>query len=370
LNYFKNIELENYRNFSNFELDFDQRCNVLFGNNGSGKTNILESISLFERGRGFRKDNFSNLINFKSNKDKFRISSKFFHNDADLILSLYSEKNKTNLKKKILINGSSSKESKNYFENLFSIIYFLPEMERLFVSSPSLRRNFLDRLIFNTDKSYLKTINDYKKNIYERFKILKNYYNESEWLNNIEKKIIDLGIAIYKRRFEYINNINLTLKKLDIDKKFNYKIQLSIEDSFFDKFDNNTEIIIDKYIGAIKTSREVDKLVGGCRIGPHKSDIVGFNFETNINIKQFSTGQQKTVVLLIILAQCKLLINEKNLSPILLFDEVCSHLDENNRELLLHLINTLNVQTFLTGTEKNFFSFLSTKTLYCNINDL
>ena len=105
-------------------------------------------------------------------------------------------------------------------------------------------------------------------------------------------------------------------------------------------------------------------------MGPHKSDIKGFDVKKNIHINQFSTGQQKTAVLLIILAQCKILINNKNISPILLFDEVCSHLDDDNRELLLHLINNLNVQTFLTGTEKNFFSFLSTKTLYCNINEI
>ena len=79
MNYFKNIKLENYRNFNNLELDFDQNCNVFFGNNGSGKTNILESISLFERGRGFRQDKINNLINFESKKDNFRIYSNFFH---------------------------------------------------------------------------------------------------------------------------------------------------------------------------------------------------------------------------------------------------------------------------------------------------
>ena len=370
MNYFKNIKLSNYRNFTKFELNFDEKCNVLFGKNGSGKTNILESISLFERGRGFRKENINNLINFKNNKDKFNISSSFFYNNTDIILSIFNEKNNINSTKKIIINGSSSKESKHYFENLFSIIYFLPEMERLFIGSPSLRRNFVDRLIFSTDKNYSKIINDYKKNIYERFKILKNYYNENEWLNNIEKKIIDLGIIIYKRRSKYINDINRNLTELNINKKFNYNIKLNIQDSFFNELNNNNEIIIEKYMQAIQENREIDKLIGGCKLGPHKSDIQGFDFKRNININQFSTGQQKTAVLLIILAQCKMLINDKNVSPILLFDEVCSHLDDHNRELLLHIINNLNVQTFLTGTEKNFFSFLSTKTLYCNINEI
>ena len=98
-------------------------------------------------------------------------------------------------------------------------------------------------------------------------------------------------------------------------------------------------------------------VVGGCKIGPHKSDIVGHNIENNFNIKQFSTGQQKTVILLIILAQCKFLIHQVKRNPIILFDEVCSHLDNENRKLLLDIIEILNVQIFMTGTEETIFFF-------------
>ena len=76
----------------------------------------------------------------------------------------------------------------NIFENLFSLIYFLPEMERLFLNSPSVRRNFLDRLIYSTDKNYSRLINSYKKNIFERYKILKNYSYDYDWVNALEKK--------------------------------------------------------------------------------------------------------------------------------------------------------------------------------------
>ena len=114
-------------------------------------------------------------------------------------------------------------------------------------------------------------------------------------------------------------------------------------------------------------NRKKDFFYGGCSIGPHRSDILGINELNNFNLSQLSTGQQKTVVLLIILAQSEYLINELNLHPIILLDEICSHLDDVNRELLLYLTNQLKVQVFMTGTEKNFFSFLSTKAHYCNI---
>ena len=114
------------------------------------------------------------------------------------------------------------------------------------------------------------------------------------------------------------------------------------------------------------------QLTGGCKIGPHRSDIIGYKINTNFTINQlFYRQQQKAAVLLmLIIAQCKYLIEENNLKPIILLDEVCSHLDNDNRELLLYLIDKLDVQVFMTGTEKRFFSFLSTKAYYYNITNL
>ena len=86
MNFFKNIKLENYRNFNYFEIDFTSGCNVLVGKNGSGKTNILESISLFEKGRGLRKDNINNLINYKNDHKNFCITSIFLHDKKEINL--------------------------------------------------------------------------------------------------------------------------------------------------------------------------------------------------------------------------------------------------------------------------------------------
>ena len=130
---------------------------------------------------------------------------------------------------------------------------------------------------------------------------------------------------------------------------------------------NSGNIYLKQNFFELKNKRRIDTYAGGCSIGPHRSNIVGFNRDTNFNLNQLSTGQQKTVVLLIIISQCTFLINELSIKPIILFDEVCSHLDDFNREILLSLIESLDVQTIMTGTEQNFFSFLSTKASYCNI---
>ena len=134
MGYFKNIKFFNYRNFSNLNFDFKTGCNILVGKNGSGKTNILEGISLFEKGRGFRKDKINNLINFNNQKTAFNVKSTFTNKEKiDLKINVFNtEKNL----KKITVNDSAERQSLKYFESIFSIIYFLPEMERMFVSPP------------------------------------------------------------------------------------------------------------------------------------------------------------------------------------------------------------------------------------------
>ena len=367
MSFFKKIQLINYRNFNNYLINLNNTCNVIFGDNGSGKTNILESISLFERGRGFRKEKINNFINNKSADKIFKIKSKYINNNNEIDLLIKNKICENNFKKKLTINGSDSSESIKYFENLFSIICYLPEMERLFLSSPSIRRNFLDKLIYGVDRNYLNTLNQYKKKILERNKILKHHVYDQSWIEQVEIEIVNLGMDIFQKRIQHLNTLNSTLSLLnDLGNKL-YQIELKVFDDSILNFKSAYEEVKNVYLLELKKCRKIDSIIGGCRIGPHKTDIIAINHLNKLNVNQFSTGQQKTVVLLIIIAQCKYLLETLKRKPIILFDEVCSHLDKDNRSLLLELIDSLNVQTIMTGTEKNFFSFLSTKATYCNI---
>jgi DNA replication and repair protein RecF len=154
---------------------------------------------------------------------------------------------------------------------------------------------------------------------------------------------------------------------LDILKNLSFKFILKITDTFIEKNLNIDDLDREFFNSELRQNRKIDSFTGGCSIGPHRSDIIGYKINTNFTINQLSTGQQKAAVLLLIIAQCKYLIEENNLKPIILLDEICSHLDNDNRELLLYLIGKLDVQVFMTGTEKKFFSFLSTKAYYYNI---
>ena len=360
MGYFRDIKLNNFRNFKQYSIEFSKNCNVFYGKNGSGKTNILEAISLFNKGRGIRKDQIINFI--KYNEDNFVNFANFEETKGKYEIKINSEISNNNSVKKIYLNNDSSKEALDHLYSLFSFLVFLPETERLFIASPNFRRNFIDKFIFSQNNKYNTLINKYKRNIIERTKVLNLDGYESSWLERIEQNISSTGIEIYKARNTQILSIMKNISLLNTRDKLPFDLNIQIIDKFFE--DN---LNIEKYMYQLKKSREIDKIIGGSNKGPHKSDYK-FLVDDNFSVSQLSTGQQKTIILLLFLAQSNYLVNECNLSPILLMDEVCSHLDDINRKLLLKITQQFNLQIFMTGTDKNLFSFLSTNTNFCNIN--
>ena len=361
MGYFNNINLINFRNFENYSLSFSNNCNVFYGKNGSGKTNILEGISLFSKGRGLRKDKLSNII--KKNCEKFILKSDF--KNEEIIYNLISETENVNnrIKKIFTVNNDKSNDSLQTIYDLTTFLYFLPETERLFQSSPSIRRNLIDQFIFTSQNNYNKLINKYTKLVQERSKVLLNNNNNESWLNQLEKNIAIAALEIYSLREGQIKILIENLNTYLNDFNLPFKLDAKLTDKFYISNFSNAD-----YQKKLKDNRKIDILFGGCNIGPHKSDFI-FYVNDDTFVSQLSTGQQKTIILLMYLSQSKYLFEVKDKKPILLLDEVCSHLDEVNRNILLTLVESFNFQIFMTGTSENLFSFLSTNTNFCNIKD-
>ena len=148
----KKINFNNFRNFTNYKISFEKKLNILFGENGCGKTNILEGISLNSKGRGIRNSIISNLIKKKENNFLIKNNLEIKNNSFDI--EIFTENKDNKFKKIIMVNEDSSKESIDILNKFISFLIFVPEMERLFQASPSFRRNFLDRLIFSGKNDY------------------------------------------------------------------------------------------------------------------------------------------------------------------------------------------------------------------------
>ena len=164
--YFKNIKISNFRNFKNFNLNFSKKCNVFYGSNGCGKTNLLEAISIFSKGRGLRKDKIFNFI--KNNEEFFSNYAYFVDNNVEYELNAFSEIKNNKFQKKIKLNGETSGEVNNKIQSLITLLIYVPENERLFMASPTTRRNLFDHFILSYCPRYNSLLNFYKKNIIER----------------------------------------------------------------------------------------------------------------------------------------------------------------------------------------------------------
>ena len=198
MGYFSSIDLINFRNFENYSLNFSKNCNVFYGKNGSGKTNILEGISLLSKGRGLRKDKFANII--KKNCDKFIIKSDFKSEEITYNLIVETENINNKFKKKLSVNNDKSSDSLELINGKTPFLYFLPETERLFQSPPSIRRNLIDQFIYTSENKYNKLVNRYNKFIQERSKVLINNNNDDSWLKQLEMSISADGLQIYSLR--------------------------------------------------------------------------------------------------------------------------------------------------------------------------
>ena len=361
MGYFNSIDLINFRNFKDYSISFSKNCNVFYGKNGSGKTNILEGISLLSKGRGLRKDKFANII--RKNCKKFIIKSDFKSEEIIYNLIAETENIDNRFKKKITVNNDKSSDSLELIYDKTPFLYFLPETERLFQSSPSIRRNLIDQFIYTSQNKYNKLVNRYNKFIQERSKVLINNINDESWLMQLEKNISSDALQIYSLRESQLNvlikNLNIYLRNFDLP----FKIDTTLIDKFY-----TSNLQNENYEETLRNNRKIDALVGGCAIGPHKSDYM-FCVNNNSFVSQLSTGQQKTIILLMYLSQCKYLSEVRFKQPILLLDEVCSHLDDINRNVILTLIEAFKLQIFMTGTSENLFSFLSTNANFCNITD-
>ena len=355
------IRLTNFRNLANQEINLNNLANIFIGLNGAGKTNIIETVSLLSPGKGLKKQSFQKISTFNTDKPWVIFIKYMKNNNSSInIATTYENNEKGSSLKKILINGEKQKKLLE-LNHIPTIIWFTPDMERLFTAPSSIRRDFLDRITYSFDQTILSEIRIYKKLLKERYNIIQLNNYDASWLKNIEEKIASVGIEIIKKRGKSIETLNkmfcTDLSKININ---SCSIKLAGD---FDKLvlENKSEVSMEKFLYELKNYREEDRIRGGCKIGPHKSDIDITYLKNNTNATFCSTGQQKEIVLNLLLCQVYCLIKFYNKMPVVLLDEICSHLDDKTRSILLHLIEKLKTQVLMTGTDEKLFAFLSKK---------
>ncbi len=357
--YIEKASLANYRNFESTEIQFEAGVNIIAGPNGAGKTNILESISLLSPGRGLKSCKLEEIM--KGNEG-WGWRSNFILNSKLGIAEIASEYSANKGSRKITYNGS--KASSAELTNLLNLIWLTPQMEGLFLDSASARRRFLDRVVFNFDAKHAKRISTYEHYVRERNKILSeyNYHSNSAMLSALEKNIAEQGVAINDAR----NKVVAYLQEA-IDQTESEFPKAHLELSNIDDDVSNAELNLEYYTKKIHDSRAEDSRAGRATFGVHKTDLIVKHKLKQIFAKICSTGEQKALLISIVIAMIESVMQNTKTTPILLLDELFVHLDEERCKFLSEYILQTKLQTFVTTTDIIHLEYLAKNAKIINL---
>lgn len=341
----KFVQLRNFRSYRFLDLDTDYKYVIFVGENGAGKTNILESISLLSSTKGLRKASLSDFKNTGA-IGEWRVSAELFANGYTSTLETYSLSGK----RSGAIDGSTIKSLGEFEKNLW-FLWVTPQMNDLLIGQSQIKRSFFDHLVTGIDAHHHFRLQYLKKLQKERLHILQNNYDKN-WLDAIELKIAELFVKIFDKRMDFLRILQNTFEAHRSD-FLRPKIVCSgaVEDILAA---GTEERFFIKILDGLANSREKDIAFGITNFSVTRSNWQVFkNSETAENC---SSGEQKAMLISLILAAVRIYKSLRKEPPILLLDDIMVHLDKNKREILIDELKTLDVQVFLTGTDSYFFS--------------
>ncbi|PYG88997.1 DNA replication and repair protein RecF [Ruminiclostridium sufflavum DSM 19573] len=347
----KSLCLENFRNHKDTKIQFSDSFNIIYGNNGQGKTNILEAIYLCASGRSHRTSKDSELVLFGS--DFYNINTFVLNSGLDKVINI---KYLNDQKKQIMVNEIPLKKLGSLMGNLYAVI-FSPEDLFVVKQGPGERRRFVDITLSQIRPSYFYNLQQLARILKQRNILLKNIYSKNGLMDTIDIWNIKLAevasnIILERRKFAVLLS-ELAQKQhrfLTTDKEiiaFDYNCSFQIDEN------SNKSEISDIYLRLLEKGIDRDIAIGYTSLGPHRDD-----YDISINNKSLklygSQGQQRSSVLSLKIAEIELINQETGQYPILLLDDVMSELDENRQKYLMNSIK--GVQTFITCTNAYKFS--------------
>ncbi len=340
------LSLNNYRNYKELNISFENKVNVILGENAQGKTNVMESIYVLAMAKSHRTSNDKELIRWDADYAKIegRIQKQYGPLPMQLIISKKGKKAKC--------NHIEQQKLSQYVGNM-NVVMFAPEDLHLVKGSPQVRRRFIDMEIGQVSPIYLHDMSQYQKILHQRNHYLKMLQMKKQTdlavLEILTEQFIQMAVKIVKRRFEFLRllenwaqpihkGISRGLETLRIDYKPSADVLESQELS-------KMVVSFEEKFSKVK-SREIER--GTTMFGPHRDDLQFFVNDRDVQTFG-SQGQQRTTALSVKLAEIELIYSEMKEYPILLLDDVLSELDDYRQS---HLLNTIQgkVQTFVTTT--------------------
>ncbi len=333
----ESVDLQNYRNYEYLNMIFDDKTNIIYGDNAQGKTNILEALYVCATSKSHRGNKDKEVIKFGDDEAHIKVIVK--KNDIRYRIDMHLKKSKA---KGIAVNGIPIKKAVELF-GIINIVFFSPEDLNIIKDGPSERRKFIDMELSQLDKVYLNSLINYNKVVNQRNKLLKqiniNQKKEDyETLDVWDMQLVKYGRDVITGRIDFVKRIN------EIVGQIHKKLSGEKEEL---KLEYVPSVCIDDFEKEVAYSRQRDIKLKATSVGPHKDDMI-FYINGNDVRKFGSQGQQRTAALSLKLAEIEIVKKIINDTPVLLLDDVLSELDSNRQNFLLNSIG--DIQTIVTCT--------------------
>ncbi|WP_341367520.1 DNA replication/repair protein RecF [Yoonia sp. BS5-3] len=345
------LTLSHFRSHKRAELALDPRPVAIFGPNGAGKTNLIEAVSLLSPGRGLRRAGADDLSR-KPEALGWKVTAHLQSLNTTHELETWAEPGNS---RQLRIDGKTAPQVA--LGRIARMLWLVPSMDRLWIEGAEGRRRFLDRATLSFEPSHAEAVLSYERAMRERNRLLKDMVRDPHWYAAIELQMAESGAAIQRNRLAAI--AELTAAQQAATTAFP-KAALSL---------TSAEPIPEDLQTALADNRNRDMAAGRTLIGPHRADLDAVYVEKNVAAKDCSTGEQKALLISLILANGRALAKSFGAPPILLLDEVAAHLDAGRRAALYDEICGLGAQAFMTGTGPELFAELGTRAQYAEVTE-
>lgn len=356
--YITRLTVTNFRSYPRARLRLPYPSPVvIYGPNGAGKTNLLEAVSYLAPGRGLRKGSLEDIKRDTAGiNDGWSVAARINTRHGQVDLSTGIDGNDTRPRRHIRIDGQERSSQSDLADHI-QVSWLTPQMDDLFIGSKGNRRRFLDRMIYAYDPAHSGRRSRYSKAMYRRSKLLQDGVRDDAWLSSLESQMAETGVAIAAARLDFVRRLDEAWDTASDQKTAPFPTPAIDITGTVEGYLRELPALAaeDKIKKNLKTARSSDAQSGGADIGPHKSDLIVHHARKGRPADQCSTGEQKALLIGLILADLRVAVAQTGQAPVLLLDEVAAHLDAKRRAALFDILLDLGCQTWLTGTDLGLF---------------
>ena len=367
------LVLTDFRNYRSARLDFDAGPVVLpvvlTGPNGAGKTNLLEAVSFLSPGRGLRRARLAEIDRRdeagEPGTSGWAVAATVTTSRGPIRVGTGREP-EGGERRIVRIDGEPARSQASLAECL-GVLWLTPQMDRLFVEGPGGRRRFLDRLVLGLDPAHATRVAAYEQAMRERARLLRDGPADPAWLTALEEVLAEQGVAVAAGRRDAVERLDGVCAGAEgAFPRARLALIGTVEEWLGAIPALEAE---EQFKAALAQNRAADAAAGGAILGPHRSDLAVTYADKGIAAESASTGEQKALLIAIVLAQAALQRATRGEPPLLLLDEVAAHLDERRRAALFEALSGLESQTWITGTDAALFAPLRGHARFLSVAD-